>query len=218
MTPRSILVAGAALSAALSLTSATFAQGAHAPPGSAPPGAAPAPPPNGPPIPGFCVFSRNSILAASKVGQSVAARLTVLDQQVRAELQPEAEAINTEGRTLDSQASTMDAATRQAREANLQLRATNFEKREQLRGQELQATKQKQVEVIMKQLVPILTSLYQQKGCSVLVEGEAAGVVFINPAMDLSPAAVAQLDVRLQTLTFDREHLDTQAGAAAPPN
>lgn len=213
MTSRYLLLAGAALGAALSLTSATLAQSAH--PAA---GAAPAQPPitHGPPIPGFCVFSPREIISVSKVGQSVEARLKVLSQQVSAELQPEADAINTERRTLESQASTMDQATLQARQANWQLRVNNFEKREQQRSQEMQATQQKQFGVILKELDPILRSLYQQKNCSVLMDGDAGGVTVLNPAMDLSPAAVGQLDVKIQTLTFDREHLDNQAGASAP--
>ncbi|HTX49819.1 MAG TPA: OmpH family outer membrane protein [Caulobacteraceae bacterium] len=214
MTPRNIFAAGAALSAALSLASATLAQGAHASGG--PPAQTPIT--HGPPIAGFCVFSSREIIAKSKVGQSVGARLKVLSQQVSAELQPEADAINNERRTLESQASTMDQATLQARQANWQLRVTNFEKREQQRSQEMQATQQKQFAVIMKELDPILSSLYQQNRCSVLIDGDTGGVVVLNPAMDLSTAAVAQLDVKLQTLTFDREHLDQPAGAGAPAN
>jgi len=203
-------VAGAALSAALCLTSATLAQGAH-PASGAPPAAPPIT--QGPPIPGFCVFSPREIIANSKVGQSVEARLKVLSQQVSAELQPEADAINTERRTLETQASTMDQATLQARQANWQLRVTNFEKREQQRSQEMQATQQKQFGVILKELDPILRSLYQQRSCSVLLDGDAGGVTVLNPAMDLSHSAVDQLDVKIQTLTFDREQIDAQAAA-----
>jgi len=214
MTYRTLLAAGAALGAAFALNSVSFAQGAHTAASSAPP----APPPiaHGPPIAGFCVFSPREIISVSKVGQSVQARLKVLGQQVNAELQPQADAINTERRTLESQASTMDQATLQARQANWQLRVTNFEKLEQQRNQEMQATQQKQFSVILKELDPILRSLYQQKACSILIDGDAGGVTVLNPAMDLSPAAVGQLDAKIQTLTFDREHLENQAGASAP--
>jgi Skp family chaperone for outer membrane proteins len=215
MNARTLLAAGVAVGATLALTSVGLAQATH---GSA--AAAPAPPPisHGPPIAGFCVFSPREIIATSKVGQSVDARLKVLGQQVNAELQPEADAINTERRTLESSASTMDQATMQARQANWQLRVTNFEKREQQRQQEMQATQQKQFGVVLKELDPILRSLYQQKQCSILIDGDAGGVTVLNPAMDLSPAAVGQLDVKIQTLTFDREHIDATAGGAAPAN
>lgn len=185
----------------------------------APAAAAPALPPvtHGPPITGMCIFSEGAIIEGSKVGQSVIARLKVLKQQVDAELQPEADSINTEARTIDSQRATMDQATFQARQANLQLRATNLQKRAQLRNRELEATQEKEFQVIGGALEPILRQLYQQKQCSVLFDRDNGAVRVANPAMDISSAAVSGLDLKLQSLTFDREHLDTQpAGGAAP--
>jgi outer membrane protein len=181
------------------------AQTAAAPP--------PAPIRQGPPIAGYCVFSINQVLGGSKVGQAVVARLKVLGSQVSAELQPEADSIRTDERALEAQQASLDAATLQAKRANLELRATNFEKREQLRQQEMQATQQKQFAVVLKELDPLMRDLYQQHGCSVLIDGDQGGVRLVNPAMDLSPQAVAGLDAKIQTLTFDREHLD-QPGAA----
>jgi len=205
MTARTLLLAGLAAGALLPLAPA----GAQTPP--------PTPPPlsYGAPIPGLCTFSLNQILATSKVGQSVEARLKVLDQQWRAELQPQADAINTDKRALDAVASTLDGPTRDARIANLQLRATNFEKLEQQRLQEMQATQQKQVGVIQHALDPVLRDLFQGKSCTILFERDSGGVAVVNPAMDISVAAVGQLDARIQTLTFDREHIEP--GAQPPP-
>jgi Skp family chaperone for outer membrane proteins len=215
---RTFLTTGLAVgSVALSAPLANSATPSAAPPAA--PAAAPEPPVvQGPPIPGYCVFSARQILGQSKVGQAVDARLRVLSQQVEAELQPEADGIKADERALQTQGASMDQATGQAKQANLQLRVTNFEKREQLRQQEMQATQNKQVGIILKQLDPILRGIYQQQKCSILVDGDAGGVTLMNDQMNLSPAAVTQLDAKLQTLTFDREHLDTaQAGAAGAP-
>ena len=202
MTVRSLLLAG--LAAASLVPASAVAQPAAAPP---------APIRQGPPIAGYCVFSINQVLGGSKVGQAVVARLKVLGSQVSAELQPEADSIRTDERALEAQQASLDAATLQAKRANLELRATNFEKREQLRQQEMQATQQKQFAVVLKELDPLMRDLYQQHGCSVLIDGDQGGVRLVNPAMDLSPQAVTGLDAKIQTLTFDREHLD-QPGAA----
>jgi Skp family chaperone for outer membrane proteins len=210
MNVRTPLVAGLAVSALIAL----------APVASAQTGAAPAPPiAQGPPITGYCVFSLNEIISGSKVGQAVVARLKVLGAQVSAELQPEVDSIRNDENALRTQASSMDQATLQARQANLQLRATNFEKREQLRQQEMQATQQKQLGVVGRQLTPIMNDIYAQRHCAVLIDADSGGVRIVNPSMDLSPAAISALDLKIQTLTFDREHLDTQApaAAAAPP-
>ena len=81
----------------------------------------------------------------------------------------------------------------------------------------MQATQQKQLAVVQQRLDPVLRQLFQQQHCSILVDGDAGGVRIANPAMDLSRSAITGLDARIQTLTFDREHIDPgQAGAAAP--
>jgi len=206
MNARTPLVAGLAASALIALAPIASAQTGAA---------APAPPiTQGPPITGYCVFSLNEIISGSKVGQAVVARLKVLGAQVSAELQPEVDSLRADSRALQAKASTLDQASLQAQQANLQLRATNFEKREQLRQQEMQATQQKQLGVVGRQLTPIMNEIYAQRHCSVLIDADSGGVRIVNPAMDLSPAAISALDLKIQTLTFDREHLDTQAPAA----
>ena len=206
MNVRSLLIAGLAVSAIAASATA-------APPPAAAPAAAPLR--QGPPIAGYCVFSINEVLGGSKVGQAVVGRLKVLGSQVNAELQPEADGIRTDERALESSQASLDAATAQAKRANLQLRVSNFEKREQQRQQEMQATQQKQVGIVLKELDPIIRDLYQQRGCSVLIDGDAGGVRLVNPAMDLSGQAITGLDGKIQTLTFDREHLDQGAAPTA---
>jgi Skp family chaperone for outer membrane proteins len=211
MTAKSLFAAGVAGLTFIGLTSAAIAQS-----GAAARGAAAAPPlRQGPPIPGLCIYSLQAVMGASKVGQSVVARLKVLEGQANAELQPQADAIQTEERTLQQQQPTLDGATFQARQANLQLRYSNLQKLGAQRNEEMQRTQQKQFAAVFKQLQPVMTSLYQQHQCSVLINADAGGVQIASPAMDLSKDAVAGLDARIQTLgAFDREHIEAQTSAA----
>jgi Skp family chaperone for outer membrane proteins len=216
MTLRPLLAAGLTAGALLAMTPLALAQPARAPAAPAPAGP---PMTQGPAIPGMCVFSEGAIFESSKVGQSVIARLNVLKSQVDAELKPEIDSIQADSHALDSQAAAMDAPTRQAKGAALQLRYSNWQKRAQQRQQELEATREKQLQVVGKQLEPILRSLYQQKTCSILLNADSGAVSSFNPAMDLSAMAVGQLDLKIQTLTFDREHIDANApGAGAQGN
>ncbi len=80
----------------------------------------------------------------------------------------------------------MDQATLQQRAQALQVRFTNFEKRAQQRNEELQATQAKEVQEMERALQPVLTQLFQQNRCSILLEREQAGVAAVNPAMDFS--------------------------------
>jgi outer membrane protein len=217
MIARYLLVAGAAAGAlsALALTATAQPRSAAAPrPAAAAPTGGP-PLTFGAPISGFCIYSEGQIFAQSKVGQSVAARMKMLADSVNAELQPEANAINTEKKTLDASGSTMDQATLQQRGQALQIRFANFEKKAQQRNEELQQTRAKEIQEMEKQLQPVLAQLFQEHRCAVLIEREQGGVAAANPAMDVSTQAVGGLDARIQTLTFDRVHLDEQAPAAA---
>ena len=198
------------------LAAGALSANAFAAPGAATAPAAPPPVPQGPPIPGLCTFSFSQLVATSRVGQAVEARMKVLEAQVKAELQPEYDGINTEGRTMEGQRATMDQATYQAKAANLQLRATQFDKRQQQRDQELQATHQRELEVVQTQVDPILRQAYAQRQCSILINRDSGAVAAVNPTMDLTPMAVAGLDQKIQTLTFDRVAIDPQTGAVSP--
>jgi Skp family chaperone for outer membrane proteins len=216
MIARYLLVAGVAAGAlsALALTATAQTRSAAAPRAAPPPAAGPALT-FGAPIPGMCIYSEGQIFAQSKVGQSVAARMKMLADSVNAELQPEADAISTEKKTLDTSASTMDQATLQQRAQALQVRYTTFEKKAQQRNEELQQTRAKEIQEMERQLQPVLAQLFQQNRCSILLEREGASVAAVNPAMDFSGQAVTGLDARVQTLTFDRVHLDQGAAPAA---
>jgi outer membrane protein len=207
MTARNHLIAGLAAGAAVAFATVSFAAGATPP-------TTPAPPPLtfGAPIAGFCTFSFQQIMGTSKVGQAVINRLKQLDAAWQAELQPQVASFNTDKQAFDAQAATMDAATREARGSALQLRYANLQKLAAQRQQEMEATQQKQFGVVEAQVEPIIRQLFQAHACSVLIQREQAGIGFVNPAMDLSASAVQGLDAKLQTLTFDREHLP-EAGA-----
>ena len=217
MIARSLLVAGVAAGALAALAMPALSQTRAAAPRAATPSAAPPGGPAltfGPAIPGMCVYSEGQIFGQSQVGQAVAARMKQLAESVNAELQPEADAINTEKKTLDTSASTMDQATLNQRGQALQVRFTAFERKAQQRNEELQQTRAKEIQEMERYLQPVLAQLFQQNRCSILLEREQAGIAAVNPAMDFSGQAVSGLNARVQTLTFDRVHLDQQAAAA----
>ena len=218
MIARSLLIAGVAAGATAALATMAFAQSRAAAPRPAVPAATSAAGPAltfGPSSPGLCVYSEGQIFSQARVGQAVSARMKQLAEAVNAELKPEADAIQTEKNTLDTSASTMPQATLQQRGEALQVRYATFERKAQQRNEELQQTRAKEIQEMERYLQPVLAQLFQQNRCSILLEREQAGVAAVNPAMDFSAQAVSGLDARVQTITFDRVHLD-QPGAATP--
>jgi outer membrane protein len=190
---------------ALALASSASAQ--------APAAAAPAVP-QGPVIPGVCIVSPEAVVGGSNVGKYVNTRLQQIVQQVQAELGGENTAIENEAKQLDSQRATLDANTFEQRGAALQVRNNALQRKAQLREREVQATEQKALARISQEMEPVITSVYAQQHCSVLLQRSA--VVIGNPAMDITPAVVSGLNAKIQQFAFDRERLDQPQAAAAP--
>ncbi len=216
MTSKVFALAGVSALSAMVLGSVAQAQPAPAArPAAAAPAAAAAAPAisHGPAINGVCLISVEDAIKGSTVGRFVGTRMQQIVGQVKAELQPDETAINTEGRSLETSRATLDQATYQSRLANLNLRISNYQKKAETRQRELDATEQKALNRIAQELDPIVRQVYQQKGCSLLINRQA--VLVGNPAMDVTAAAVTALNAKITQFTFDRERLPDNAPAAA---
>lgn len=195
---------GLALLATLALASNVSAQARAA--AATPPAVT-----QGPAIPGLCILSVNQAISTSTVGKYVSDRMNQIVTQVKAELQPEDTAIATDSRALAAKRTTLDQATFNSQAQALEARANALRQKADLRQREVQATEQKSLNRIAQELDPIARQLYEEHHCSVLVNRDA--VMIANPAMDITPQAVAGLNARIQQFAFEREHLDTTAAA-----
>jgi outer membrane protein len=204
MTFKHFVAAGCA-AAALTAAPVAFAQQAAQP-------AAPAVT-HGAALNGVCVLSVQGAIAGSTVGKYVNTRMEQIIGQVNAELNGERTAIENEGKTLDTQKATLDRTTLEQRASALQVRANALQRKAAQRDREVQVTEQKAVSRVGQEMEPIIRQVYQQRGCSLLVNREA--IVIANPAMDITPAVVAGLNAKITQFAFDRERLDQQAAAPA---
>jgi Skp family chaperone for outer membrane proteins len=192
-----------ALGLALLAGSATAAT----PPRAAAPVAAAAPTiSHGPAIAGVCLLSFNQAIGQSTVGGWVRTRLDQIVAQVRAELGPEQQAIQTDDKALAASRATLDQATLQSRAKALQDRYTAFQQKAELRQREMKATQDKALNRIAQELDPIAQQLYQARHCSILLD--KGSVLFSNPEMDLTASAVQALNGKIQQFPFDRERID----------
>lgn len=208
MTFRSFIAGASAAAITLAACSSAMAQAAAAP-------AAPAAPAinHGPPLAGVCVVDIQGGSASSTVGRYVFNRLKQLQDQAQAELQGEATVIQSEARALETARRTLDQNTLEQRAASLQVKDNALQRKSQLRQRELEVTDEKASGRILQEMQPLITTLYQQKGCSMLLRREA--LLTMNPAMDITPALITALNAKITQFAFDRERLDTPA--AAPP-
>ena len=206
MTIKALVAATCVAAITASASSAAFAQAA-----------APAAPAvtHGPALPGVCTVSVEGAIATSTVGKYVQTRLQQIATQVEAELKAEQTAIQNEAKTLEGQRATLDQNTFETRAAALQVKANAYQRKEQQRRRELQATQQKALGRVYQELTPIVSQVYQQNKCSLLINRES--VVLSNPSMDISQPVVTALNAKITQFTFDRERLDQAAAAPATP-
>ena len=165
----------------------------------------------GPVIPGVCVYYNARLLAQSSAGQAVEARMQQLAQEVQGELQPYATQIQTEAQQLQTSGSSLPADQLQQRRQALQQRAQEAQQLESTRENELRYTLGMQRQAITEAVSPILTALYQEKGCGLLLDRES--VFMMNPAMDVTDLAIQRLNTALPTLSFNRLTVPAQTQA-----
>lgn len=156
----------------------------------------------GPVIPGVCVYFNQQALAQSTVGQAVQARMEQLAKDVQGEIAPYATQLQTEYQALQQGAATIPADQLNQRRQALQQRAQEAQQLEQTRDNELRYTLGEQRRKISEAIEPILTAVYQEKGCGIMIDRES--VFIMNPAMDVTPLVIQRLNAALPTLNFNR--------------
>lgn len=201
------LVRAAAAVLAISAAAPALAQTAARPAQAAPGGARPTNP--GPVIPGVCILDEQRAIVASSAGRAYNARMQQLTQAVQAELTPQQTALETEVRRINALPEAQRAQPAQA----VQTRASTFQRLAATREAELQATQRRQLQRIATEMQPVVSQIYVQRSCGLLLDGSA--VAYGNPAMNITDAVIAGLNTRLPTLTFNREALPAQAAQPA---
>ncbi len=173
---------------------------------------APAAPPLqlGPPIAGVCIFSEEVAVSRSTAGDSINKRMQQLGAQVQAELGPEQTSLDADIKAFQSTAASLPTDQQQTKGQALQKRMQDFDGKRGLRQKELETTLRKAIARVDAELDPIVRNVVTARSCSILLKADSA-IYAANPAMDITPAVIEQLNGKLPAITFDREHLDQQA-------
>ena len=164
---------------------------------------APAPAANvpnyGPPLSGVCIFTRDAALNTSQAGVAVNQQIQQLSQGIEANLVPERDAISKEDKALGDE-KTKHSAKIQERTAALQKRAQAYAQTVQTRNAQLAQTRDKAMAQIASAVTPIVVAKIGEHHCSLVLESR--GIIYgANPAMDLTPEVIQQLNTALPTVT-----------------
>ena len=165
----------------------------------------------GPAIPGVCVYHHDRLLAQSTAGQSVQTGMQRLQQEVQTELAPYEQFIQTESQQLQQGRGTIPQADFATREQALATRYQEARNLAQTREGELRYTQAMQLQQIAQAADPIIVALYAERGCGILISRET--VLRVNPAMDITEAAIQRVNAALPSLSFSRMPVPAQQPA-----
>jgi outer membrane protein len=165
----------------------------------------------GPVIPGLCVYNNARLMAQSTVGQSVQQGMRRLTDEVVNELSPYGQSISAEIQALQQGRGTIPQDEFAQRSQAVQQRIAEAEQLEQTRSQELDYTLTQQRVAIARAVDPILVAVYQERGCGILISGEA--VYEANPQMDITDMVIQRLNTQLPSLSFNRMPVPVQQQA-----
>ncbi len=167
----------------------------------------------GPAIPGLCVFSQSELVADSKAGQFAAQRFTQIQAQVSADLNATATTLSADQRNLQAQISaTSEQANAPAIEA-FQQRALAFQTLRDQRADQLQRTKDAAFARVLSETSSFLQGIYESRNCSILIDAESVFVA--NQSMNITPAIVQALDLKITEFPVELAPVLTQAPAQA---
>jgi Skp family chaperone for outer membrane proteins len=161
-------------------------------------------------IPGVCLFSEEGAVGRSSAGESINKRMQQLAAQVQAELGPEQTSLDADIKAFKEKAASLTQDQQQAQGQALQQRMQDFDVKRNQRQKELEATLRKAIGRVDAELEPIVRTVISGRSCGMLLKADTA-IYAANPQMDITSAVIEQLNTKLPTVTFDREHLDQQA-------
>ena len=157
----------------------------------------------GPPLPGVCIFSRDTALGTSQAGVSVIQQLSAMETSAKADLDKERDSITAEDKSLGADKAKLPPAKYQERQAALQQRVQTYEATIQIRNNQFARTREKAMDQIAQTVTPILVSSITAHKCSLVIE--RGGIYGGNAAMDLTPEVIQKLNAAMPTYAVTLE-------------
>jgi len=160
------------------------------------------------------VIDRTQIFVQSKAGVDVQNKIRGIESSMQAELQPTADQLAAEGPALEAKTQgrsrdtiLADAALKAEVEAYAR-KANDFNRKRQIRAQELQLTERKALIDFNNALVPVLRQVVAERSANVILD--KSNIVFVDDATDVTSSVIAKLDASTPTMTVVRQKLPTQ--------
>jgi Skp family chaperone for outer membrane proteins len=127
-------------------------------------------------------------------GKAAAAKVNALAQKKQTEGADKTKALQANQAKLQTSGSVMSDAARSQLEKEIERQTVEGQRFEQDAQAELNELQQELQQDFQAKLLPILVALSQEKGLQVLFSAGDAGVIWIEPGIDLTMEAVKRMD------------------------
>ncbi len=201
------LVIAAGLTLAVGVSSAVAQQAPPQPaparpaapsaPAAAQPAPAPAPAPAPIPFPAGAKIGFVNLQAIAQMttdGKAAAGRVQALAQKKQTEGAEKAKALQANQQKLQASGNVMSDAARQQLEKEIEKQTVDGQRFEQDAQAELNDLQQQLQQEFQRKLLPVLEAVSKEKGIQVLFSAGDAGVIWIEPGIDLTLEAVKRMD------------------------
>jgi outer membrane protein len=119
-------------------------------------------------------------------GKAAKAKLEQMRDAKQKEVDKDQEALKKEKETFDKQMATMTDATRAQQTAELQKKFMELQQRFQKGQQELQQNERETLSGILSKMQPIITTIAQRDGFTLVFEKTDSGLLYAPPSLDLT--------------------------------
>lgn len=183
--------AAALLAAVLSMTATATASAQNAP----------APPAQNTPAPKILVIDRTAILRASKVGQDIARQVKGYTDAAEKEFKGESDSLRSEGQALQQQIAILAPDVKKKKIDAFEAKQASFQKKVQLRQEQIQGGVMDARQQVEKALGPILQGIMAERGANLLLDRSA--IVLGTVDVDVTGLAVDRLNKKMPSVKVD---------------
>jgi len=148
------------------------------------------------------VLNRQAILQLSKAGVDVGRQVNAYRQQIRGQLQSQAQQLQVEQKAIQQQLAILSPAAKKQKVDAFEAKVRALQAREQTIDAKAQVAVQKANQQIAGALGPILNGIMQEKGASLMLDRQVI-VMATSSDMDVTNLAIQRLNQKLPTVKVD---------------
>ncbi len=174
------------------------------------PAAGPVRPPANGPLRGICVFSRESLYSATRIGTGANQRLLELREEAQAETDAERSALQNDLAVFTLQKNTLTPEITAQLQDGLAARQAGLAAKIGQRTRELEKTRQTVTAQIDAAALPIIKAMERANQCTLLLARES--VLDGEGTVDITPVVIETIDAQLRTAPFPRLRLPADEG------